>query len=154
MQNKWLGCIAANKATQKALKLRYSIYFSDFLREKIQMAAKAAGESGKKVNKSQAILKFYKSNPNAKPRHIVEALTRRGVDVNAQYVSTILFNYRRGTEGRSEMEGAAEGETKKVALAANGVSAREIMLAKMLVKQSGSVGAAKKALELYSDIIA
>lgn len=118
------------------------------------MAAKAGAESGKKVNKSQAILKFYKANPEAKPRHIVDALTKRGLKVNAQYVSTILFNYRRGSEGRSELETAAGPVSKKVGLAANGVSAREIMLAKLLVKQSGSVGAAKKALELYSDIIA
>ncbi len=118
------------------------------------MAAKAGGESGKKVNKSQAILKYYKANPDAKPRHIVDALTKRGLNVNAQYVSTILFNYRRGVEGRGDLEGAEEFVNKKVGLAANGVSAREIMLAKMLVKQSGSLGAAKKALELYSDIIA
>jgi hypothetical protein len=119
------------------------------------MAGKANGSPQKRANKSRAIVKYHKSHPDAKPREIVAALKRRGLDVNAQYVSTILFNYRKRAEAGNEPVDEAAGESRKtVRLNATGVSAREIMLAKQLVKQSGSIGAARKALEMYGDIIA
>lgn len=103
----------------------------------------------KKVNKSKEILAYYKKHPDAKPREIVAALKRRKVDVNAQYVSTILFNHRRKTDG----DGMPASE-KFVTQNASSVSGRELILAKQLVKQSGSLQAAKKALDLYGNIIA
>ena len=118
------------------------------------MAGKASSATEKRVNKSEAILKYYKSHPGVKPRQIVAALNRRGLDVNAQYVSTILFNHRKRSSGVEDTQDDAGVAPKKVGLNATGVSAREIMLAKQLVKQSGSIGAARKALEMYGDIIA
>lgn len=119
------------------------------------MAGKATATTEKRVNKSRAILKYFHAHPESKPRQIVEALNKRGLDINAQYVSTILFNHRkrmeRGLEALDDQSGLTQ---KKVGLNATGVSAREIMLAKQLVKHSGSIGAARKALEIYGDIIA
>ena len=113
-------------------------------------SAKAAAKAeARKVNKSKSILTYHKSHPDAKPREIVAALARRGIELNAQYVSTILFNHRRrnGDNPRANRE-------KTVALNAANVSARELMLAKQLVKQSGSIQAARKALDGYGNIIA
>lgn len=119
------------------------------------MASKASSATEKRVNKSKAILKYYKSHPGVKPRQIVAALNRRGLDINAQYVSTILFNNRKRANGGEDTTlDDSDVPHKKVGLNATGVSAREIMLAKQLVKQSGSIGAARKALEMYGDIIA
>jgi hypothetical protein len=118
------------------------------------MASKSSSATEKRVNKSKAILKYFKSHPGVKPRQIVAALNRRGLDINAQYVSTILFNHRKRTDIGDDFQDESGAPQKTVGLNATGVSAREIMLAKQLVKQSGSIGAARKALEMYGDIIA
>ncbi len=120
------------------------------------MAGKTAiSRAGKKVNKSQAIIKYHTEHPAAKPREIVVALKRRGVTTNAQYISTILFNYRRKLQASGQLPaGDSPGSGKSVSRNISGVSAKEIILAKQLVKTSGSIGAARRALELYNDIIA
>ena len=118
-------------------------------------AAKTAAKTGGRINKSRTIINYYTSHPGAKPREIVNALKRRGIKLNAQYVSTILFNYRKKLQ-QSGFVSANPQRSAPVATHLNlkGVSAREIMLAKQLVKHSGSIKAARKALDLYSDIIA
>ncbi len=119
------------------------------------MASKANSTTEKRVNKSKAILKYFKSHQGSKPRQIVEALKSRGLDVNAQYVSTILFNHRKRSDGGMDiLDDESAVPQKTVGLNASGVSAREIMLAKQLVRQSGSMRAARKALDMYGDIIA
>ena len=116
------------------------------------MARKASSARAvKKVNKTREIMEYHYAHPEARPRNIVSALKRRGIDVSPQYVSTILFNHRkklRAAEIVGDSAGSLHGEASK------GISAREIMLAKQLVKQTGSVNAAHKALDLYGDIIA
>ncbi len=123
--------------------------------------AKTATKS-RKSNKSRAILKYHTSHKKAKPRDIATALTKSGVKVTPQYVSTILFNYRKKMQESGETVAATRtaraksknGRRAKSTASQNGVSANEIMLAKQLVNQTGSVGAARKALDLYNDIIA
>ena len=44
------------------------------------------------VNKSQAIRDALDANPDKSPSEIAEELKARGLDVNAQYVSTIKSN--------------------------------------------------------------
>ncbi len=115
------------------------------------MPGKTAGSRAKKkVNKSQEIIKYHHLHPDAKPREIVSALNRRGMNITAQYVSTILFNYRKKLHEKNGSASGGRGRSSNI----KGVSAKEIILAKQLVQQSGSIGAARRALDLYSDIIA
>jgi hypothetical protein len=128
----------------------------------------AAKKGGKKKNKSRAIVNYYRSHPNAKPREISERLNKRGMNITPSYVSTVLFNFRK--KGGSAPSAETSGRTASMAASktrrgrparrrvggSNGssdVSGRDIMLVKELVGRTGSIVAARKALDLYSDIV-
>lgn len=53
------------------------------------------------VNKSQAIRDALQANPEKSPSEIAEALKAKGLDVNAQYVSTIKSNSKMNGRKRS-----------------------------------------------------
>jgi hypothetical protein len=55
------------------------------------MAKKKAGA----VNKSQAIRDYRKAHPKHKPQQIAEELSKSGVKVSAQFVSTVLSNAKK-----------------------------------------------------------
>lgn len=55
------------------------------------MAKKKAGA----VNKSQAIRDYRKAHPQHKPKQISEELSKGGVKVSAQFVSTVLSNSKK-----------------------------------------------------------
>jgi hypothetical protein len=55
------------------------------------MAKKKAGA----VNKSQAIRDYRKAHPKHKPKQIAEELSKGGVKVSAQFVSTVLSNSKK-----------------------------------------------------------
>lgn len=92
-------------------------------------------------NKSLAIRQYKADFPEAMPKEIAEALSRKGFDVSAQYVSTILSNERRanGRTGRSP--------------AAGQFTLPDLHLAKQLVLSTGGVKEAHLAVDCYAKLI-
>ena len=93
------------------------------------------------VNKSQMIRDYKSQNPQSKPKEIAAYMKQHGHKVSPQYVSTILSTAKR-------KNGFALADFSDVNL-----SAEDLILVKQLVAKTGSVNAAKKAVELYSQLI-
>ena len=106
------------------------------------MARRKGGRSNQ--NKSQAIRQYKTDSPDAKPKEIADVLAKKGFDVTPQYVSTILSNERRKhgiTNGGMAMLGSSR------------FSVDDMYLAKQLVGNTGSVKAAKQAIDCYSKLL-
>lgn len=99
------------------------------------------------TNRSQAIRDYVKDNGDAKPKAISEGLAKAGVKVSPGYVSTVLSNARRKS-GKS----ARSGKKRTGRPAGNDVYAN-LVLAKRLVDQFGSVEKARSALETLAKIL-
>jgi hypothetical protein len=105
------------------------------------------------VNKSLEIRTFMESNPKAKPREVVAALKERGIDVSAQFVSTVKSNSVKGVG--TKRRGRPAGSTKRAAAAAKpaatrksggSVSVDSLLKVKRVVKELGSIEETKAAL--------
>ena len=96
------------------------------------------------VNKSKAIRDYKIANPDAKPREIADYLASQGYDVSPQYVSTILSNERRKT-------GLTDGGM--LLLGSSKFSVDDMYLAKQLVAKTGSVKAAKQAVDCFNKLL-
>ncbi|WP_254509896.1 hypothetical protein [Anatilimnocola floriformis] len=96
-------------------------------------------------NKSSAIREYKEANPTAQPKEIAEALVKSGVEVSAQFVSTVLSNAKKkgGKVGK-------RGPKPKVA-ASGGIE--HLVEAKKLVDKLGGIDAAKSALEALAQIL-
>ncbi|OYP28961.1 hypothetical protein [Rhodopirellula sp. MGV] len=75
------------------------------------MAKKSGGP-----NKSLEIRNFLAKNPEAKPRQVVEAMKAKGIDVSAQFVSTVKSTSKK-TGGVQRRPGRPAGTTKKASAA-------------------------------------
>lgn len=107
--------------------------------------AKASGP-----NKSLEIRNYKDANPTAAPKEIVEALAKSGVEVTAQFVSTILSNAKRkggvvGARGRKPGRPAAAAPTGGI---------QQLIQAKKLIDQMGGIEAAKAAVNALAQILA
>lgn len=114
-------------------------------------------------NKSAAIKAYKEANPEAKPKQIAEALQADGVDVNAQYVSTILSQARaksgqtKKRSGKKTAKKAGRGGTRGPRAVASGggrasggdISVQSLMKVKELVSEVGSVDEVRTALSAY-----
>jgi hypothetical protein len=109
------------------------------------MAKRAAGQ-----NMSAAIRDYLKDNPGAKPKAVSEGLAKAGVKVTPQYVSTVLSNDR-NKPGKSK-RGKKRGRVGRPAGGGNDVYAN-LVQAKRLVDQFGSVEKARAALDTLAKII-
>ena len=96
------------------------------------------------TNKSKAIRDYKIENPDAKPKEIADFLANQGHDVSPQYVSTILSNERRKT-------GLTDGGM--LLLGSSKFSVDDMYLAKQLVAKTGSVKAAKQAIDCFSKLL-
>ena len=58
-------------------------------------------------NKSQLIREYKAANPSASPKEVAEALTKTGLSVSAQFVSTVLSNAKKkgGKAGKRGQRG-------------------------------------------------
>jgi len=65
------------------------------------------------VNKSQAIRDYFKLNPKAKNQEVVEALAKRGIMVNANFVSTIKTTHNKAQAAKKAAKSQA-GEANTV----------------------------------------
>ncbi len=111
--------------------------------------------SGTKV---AAIRRYLNRHPDAKPREVVAALKRRGIDVTPASVSTIKHQLK--TKGLLQPSGAAAGAKAKATPARRGrrpaaageITAEALMQAKSLADSLGGVEQAKKALDALAKL--
>ncbi|WP_164101753.1 hypothetical protein [Candidatus Laterigemmans baculatus] len=132
------------------------------------MAKRSAGGP----NKSAAIRQYLDSNPEAKPREIVDALKEQGLEVTPAFVSTIKSKSSGGgtsapKKRRGRPKAAAQGAakttsprtasapaTKRGAAAAGGdtVSVDGLIRAKKLAEELGGVDKVRAALAALEKI--
>jgi hypothetical protein len=99
-----------------------------------------------KVNKSQAIRDYLKTNRKAMPKDVVEALKAKGIKVSPQMVSTVKFNMQK-KKGKRRAAGrrASNGRPETVSLSS-------LLDAKKFVQTVGSFEKAKAALDSYAKL--
>lgn len=116
-------------------------------------------------NKSAAIREYLDSNPDAKPREIVDALKAQGVDVTPAFVSTIKSKSgaasapkkRRGRPARAAAAPRTQRRTAKPAATRaprsnDSVSVDSLIRAKKLAEELGGVEKARAALSALEKI--
>lgn len=105
--------------------------------------AKSKRES---VNKSQAIRDALEAHPDKSPSEIAEELKVKGLDVNAQYVSTIKSNAK--AKGKKRRVIKRRGSTSRIAR--NGLG--PVGAALDFIREAGGLEAAKHALQTVEEI--
>jgi hypothetical protein len=121
------------------------------------MAKARRGRSQEGVNKSQAIRDQLQANPNASPKDIAAALQAQGVNVSSQLVSNVktAIGKKKGKRGRGagRPAGARRGATRRAGrLGVDSISVQDLMEAKRVVEQVGSVAAVRKALDALESL--
>ena len=105
------------------------------------------------VNKSAEIRTYMKQNPKAKPRDVVQALKDKGINVSAQFVSTVKTNSKKGTG--TKRRGRPVGSGKKTTVtrrsvsttkSADQISVGSLLKLKDVIKEIGSIEETKAAL--------
>lgn len=91
------------------------------------------------MSKSEAIRSCKAENPKMGPSAIAETLNKKGYDVSAQFVSTVLSNQRRKEGGQIK--------------SADDLSISDMRITKELVKKLGGIENAKTALNAYTELI-
>jgi hypothetical protein len=111
--------------------------------------AKKKGE----VNKSLEIREYLAANPKAKPKEVVDAMSQKGIDVSAQFVSTVKStSKKKGTAKRRGRPAGAKNKTTRTAAAPahqksdDTVSVDSLLKLKKVVEEIGSIDEAKSAL--------
>jgi hypothetical protein len=119
------------------------------------MAKKAAKSSGEREsNKSQAIREYMSANPEAGPTSVAQALNEReGWKISAAYVSTIKNKVKDGSGGgrrgrKAGRKAARAASSNGASSMGAGVNEQQLMQAKKLAEQIGSISEAKAALDL------
>ena len=100
-----------------------------------------------KVNKSKAVREFMAANPTATPKEASEALTKKGIEVSPNYVSSVKSNITAKKGKRKRRQTAATAMSVKT-----GVGIPEIKAAFALLKHCGSLTGAKNALAAAVEI--
>lgn len=119
------------------------------------MPKRGARKAGKTVtSKAGAIREFSKSNPDAKPKAIAEALNAKGYTMTAQYVSMILSNDRRkaGKAKTRKSTSVAVASVGRRSSSNNGLSVDDLRVAKSFVNQVGGIAAAKEAVDALAEL--
>ena len=116
-------------------------------------------QSRKKVTKTAAIQRYLKRHPDAKPREIVAALTKKGIEVTPATVSTIKSQMKnKGLLGgaaasakpKAGRRGRRPGRPKSGAAA--GATLEMLKQAKSLAETAGGVDKAKKLLDALAEL--
>ena len=98
------------------------------------------------INRSEVIRDFKEGNPNAKPKRIAEHLKDKyGIEVSAQYVSSILSNAKR--------KGGKIGKRGRPRKPSETIGSNELFLVKQLIEQVGSIDAARQAIQTYDELM-
>lgn len=107
------------------------------------------------INKSQAIRDALRANRDKTPIEIAELLTKKGVDVNAQYVSTIKSNMRKTSKAVRKVRRGIQRAGRRSNLNGKtqfGNGLQVINAAVELLKVSGGIEQAKSALATVEEI--
>jgi soluble cytochrome b562 len=96
------------------------------------------------VNKSQAIRDALDAHPDKSPSEIADDLKAKGLDVNAQYVSTIKSNAKAKSR-RSKLVRRGKASSRS-----NGLGPVGAALA--FIREAGGLEAAKHALQTVEEI--
>jgi len=112
-------------------------------------------KSNEEVNKSQAIRDALRANRSKTPAEIAEMLTAKGIEVNAQYVSTIKSNMRNTSKAVRKVRRGIQRAGRRSQL--NGAShfgkgLQVINAALELLKLAGGIEEAKAALATVEEI--
>ena len=112
-----------------------------------RQSAKKAAKSGAKimdkkpeVSKMQAARDYLRAHKKARNAEVVEALGKQGITITANYVGNIKATHNK--RGRAVRKVVAKG----------GVGIPEVKAALAFIKLTGSVAAARKALEVAQEI--
>ena len=112
------------------------------------MAKKKAAKT--KINKSQAIRDYKKANPSHQPRHVSQALGKKGIVVSAQFVSTIISTSKKKTGGVRKPGRPKGSFTRRNS---GDVTFDSLLKVKAIVKEMGGVDKAKTALVALEQLI-
>ena len=114
------------------------------------MAKKKSG-----VNKSQAIREYRKANPRHKPKQIAAELSKKGIKVSPQFVSTILSTSKKkktiGKPGRPK--GSVSGRRGRPGRGSQEVSYDALLRVKKIVSEMGGIEDARKALTALEQLM-
>jgi|GEM_PF-3438104 len=112
-------------------------------------------KSKDEINKSQAIRDALRDNRGKTPIEISELLKAQGVDVNAQYVSTIKSNMRNTSKAVRKVRRGIQRAGRKSKLSGTtqfGDGLQIINAAVELLKLAGGMDQAKAALATVEEI--
>lgn len=116
------------------------------------MAKKKAGA----VNKSQCIRDYHKAHPKHKPKQIAAELGKQGIQVTAQFVSTILSTSKKkrkiGKPGRPKGSGSRQKKSRRGS-SAEGVSYDSLLKIKSIVDEMGGIEEARVALSALERLV-
>jgi hypothetical protein len=112
------------------------------------MAKKAKGGP----NKSLEIRNYKAANPTATPKEVAEALSKGGVSVSAQFVSTVLSNARK-KGGKVGRRGRKPGRKPGMAAAGGGASIENLIKAKKFADSLGGVDQARAAINAIAQLL-
>ncbi|EMI17047.1 hypothetical protein RMSM_06034 [Rhodopirellula maiorica SM1] len=110
------------------------------------------------VNRAKAIRDYYKAHPNAKPLQVSAELKKQGIDVTAQYVSTIRSNSKRqqgevGKPGRpSGKKADKDAPAKPTNHRKQKVSLPLLVRLKHLTREFGGIAETRAALDALEAI--
>jgi len=104
-----------------------------------------------KVNKTQLIKDFLAENPDTAPKDVAATLSKKGLSVTPNYVSTIKTNMKPKTKGKKKA-----APKKKVAAqpqaAADQISLSALLEAKKLAAKLGGITEAKQAISALAQL--
>lgn len=112
-------------------------------------------KSKEEINKSQMIRDALRANRDKTPLEIAEMLTAKGIEVNAQYVSTVKTNMRKKSRAvrkvrRGIQRAGRKSSLKGISEFGNGLQV--INAAVELLKLAGGIEQAKAALATVEEI--
>ncbi len=115
---------------------------------KKKRAARKSTNGG--VNKSAAIRDYLDKDPKAKPLEIVSALSDKGVDVTASFVSNVKSKIKKS--GRRRKRRATASASSNGRSSAQTTSVTALVGAKKFAEQSGGIDEAQKALDILKKL--
>lgn len=117
-----------------------------------QQTSTQAATNSNGINRSDAIRQYLQTHPGAKPATIQKDLADEGVEVSKALIANIKHRLKQqGTTAGKNSE-PPKTRTRRASNPAGSVSVPDVLLAKQLVDQVGSIEKAKKALRLLQNL--
>ena len=124
------------------------LFLEGNLMAKKKKATKKKTAAKSDVNKTQEVKTYMAKNRKATPKEVAVALTAKGIDVTAGYVSTIKSGMKKSKSKKSSQPKKA---TKKQA-PSDKVSISDLVQAKKLVENLGGIEKTKQLLDALSKL--